>query len=527
MCDLSDPRITQTYQDIVDGAATDWMILGYNDSRDVISLYESGSQGLGEFRTKLTEEILFGYVRVEDRFILISYVPDKVSGVRRARTLVHSRSVAALLQVHHASLTASSLSDLSDLNVRTRLKLGENQVPNRSRPPSLSERKRNSLQAKRQSLQQQENIPSMPSSPASYVDTFEEAQEHLTMNDQMSADEQERLERVRLEHQRIEDQKRQDELARLEEQRRVDEENKKRAADEQKRIEEEKKRREDEERAAAEQKRIADEQRRAAEEEKRVALEQKRVAEEKKRVADEQKRAAEAERARQQQEEAEHARKQQEEADRVRKQQEEADRAQKQQEEAERVRKQQEEAERQRREQELVEQRRLQQEAEARKRADEEKKRVAEEKRRAEEQSRLEEEKRVKDQKRIEQLKKQAEDEQKRKLQQQMRQAEKTKDVLIQGVANIQSHLSPFWHRRFFTIRGKSLSLYADQLASQPLTVVDLTGTVALRWADPEVDAFLSNAFVICNKDGSSYQVFAERQQDASTIFTALQTVIG
>ncbi|CEI95403.1 hypothetical protein RMCBS344292_09591 [Rhizopus microsporus] len=138
MCDVSDPRILNAYYSITEDEPTDWLLLGYKDSRNVITLYASGCNGLSEFRQHLTNEILFGFVRIEDKFILITYVPDSVSGVRRARALVHSRSVASVCELSHAQITASSLSDLSDSNIRTRLKLGENQVPNRPRPAKRS-----------------------------------------------------------------------------------------------------------------------------------------------------------------------------------------------------------------------------------------------------------------------------------------------------------------------------------------------------------------------------------------------------
>lgn len=57
----------------------------------------------------------------------------QMSNIHLARALVHSRAVAGVLELSHAQFTASSLSDLSDTNVRTRLKLGQNQVPNRPR----------------------------------------------------------------------------------------------------------------------------------------------------------------------------------------------------------------------------------------------------------------------------------------------------------------------------------------------------------------------------------------------------------
>ncbi|CDS03625.1 hypothetical protein LRAMOSA01027 [Lichtheimia ramosa] len=161
MADLSDPRIQEAYTEIEQYQDTNWLLLGYNDTRDVISLYSKGEGGLSEFRNHLSDEVLYGFVRVEDRFILITWVSEQVSGVRRARALVHSRAVASLLKSHHAQITASSMNDLSDNNIRTRLKIGENQVPNRSRPSSMSERKRSSMSSnKRQSTQQ--SIPPSP-----------------------------------------------------------------------------------------------------------------------------------------------------------------------------------------------------------------------------------------------------------------------------------------------------------------------------------------------------------------------------
>ncbi|KAG2206000.1 hypothetical protein INT47_005318, partial [Mucor saturninus] len=153
MCDVNDPRILNAYIAITEEEPTDWLLLGYKDTRSVISLYASGTNGLSEFREHITNEILFGFVRVDDRFILITYVPDSVSGVRRARALVHSRSVASILELSHAQFTASSLSDMSDANIRTRLKLGQNQVPNRPRPTSMNSKRASTVTRRRKSNQ--------------------------------------------------------------------------------------------------------------------------------------------------------------------------------------------------------------------------------------------------------------------------------------------------------------------------------------------------------------------------------------
>ncbi|CAO3584427.1 unnamed protein product [Absidia cylindrospora] len=450
MCDLSDPRITQTYQAIIEGEPTDWLLLGYNDTRDVISLYSQGTNGLSEFRSQLQEEILFGFVRVEDCFILISYVPDQVSGVRRARTLVHSRSVASLFQVHHAQLTASTLNDLSDANIRTRLKLGENQVPNRSRPNSLSERKRSSLQARRKSQQQQPSSsdrPSLPSSPttSSYTaepDTFEEAREDfstpsldttptpaslsdITPTSTSTVDANEYQDNNDNHH---------DQSSNVEHQSRDNEESDK----------QQRQKLEDEQQLAEQQRQQHEEQKRLAEQKHLDEQEkQRRIDEEQQRISIE-KHAAE---------------------------------------------------------QRAAEQQRRIQEEQAQKQAKEK-----------EEQRRLA-------------LEKEREEKQ-RLLQKQLQQAEKTKDVIIQGFSNIQTSTSPFWRRRYFIVRGKNLALYRDHDTPTPITIIDLKSVSKLRWADMEIDTFVPNAFMLDMKDGGAYQIFADHQQDATTIFTALQTVI-
>ncbi|CAO0796688.1 unnamed protein product [Mucor circinelloides] len=184
MCDLTDPRILETYTAIVEDEPTNWLILGYNDTRDVISLYSKGTEGLDEFRNHLSDEVLYGFVRVEDRFILITWVSEQVSGVRRARALVHSRSVASTLKLHHAQLTASTLNDLSDSNIRTRLKLGDGNQPSSRRSSASLSQKRLS---RRQSTQSPvpPTSPTVPSEPvpAAVVDQPAQEDEFLEANE--------------------------------------------------------------------------------------------------------------------------------------------------------------------------------------------------------------------------------------------------------------------------------------------------------------------------------------------------------
>ncbi|KAF9361588.1 hypothetical protein BGX26_001593 [Mortierella sp. AD094] len=122
-CDLTDPAILEAYQDIISGTPTNWLILGYHDTRDKISLYSKGSGGLDELTANLTEEVLYGFVRIEDRFALLAYVSEQVSGLRRARALVHGKAVGALFKASNAQINTSSLSELTEDRVRARLGL--------------------------------------------------------------------------------------------------------------------------------------------------------------------------------------------------------------------------------------------------------------------------------------------------------------------------------------------------------------------------------------------------------------------
>ena len=144
-----------------------------------------------------------------------------------ARALVHSRSVAALLKSHHAQVTASSLNDVSDANIRTRLKLGENQVPNRSRPPSMSERKRSSLAARRQSQQ----TPPTPSEVADEPDSFVEASEDFPPSPKEDSEALKRLrdEQLRKETAKKEAEKKELDKRKKEERRQLEEAERKKA----------------------------------------------------------------------------------------------------------------------------------------------------------------------------------------------------------------------------------------------------------------------------------------------------------
>lgn len=67
-----------------------------------------------ELQTKLGPEIYWALVKVQGRTLLLNWLPEgSINGVRRARALVHSKSVAKLL-VSTASAFAPDQSPLTN-----------------------------------------------------------------------------------------------------------------------------------------------------------------------------------------------------------------------------------------------------------------------------------------------------------------------------------------------------------------------------------------------------------------------------
>ncbi|KAK9765274.1 hypothetical protein K7432_006528 [Basidiobolus ranarum] len=120
-CDLSDPAIGPAYEEVATGQGANWLILGYHDSRDKVSLYTKGTGGLEEFKAHLTDEVLYGYLNYENTLIFVTYISEDVSGIRRARAFVHGKHVATVLNKHDVYYTASSLADLTESNIQARI----------------------------------------------------------------------------------------------------------------------------------------------------------------------------------------------------------------------------------------------------------------------------------------------------------------------------------------------------------------------------------------------------------------------
>ncbi|KAI5480003.1 hypothetical protein MNV49_001968 [Pseudohyphozyma bogoriensis] len=141
-CDLSSPDLLLAYNDVRNEATlTNWTLWGYQaGTRDRINAFCSGEGGLEEMCARVKqspEPPFFGFFRCEGKLLLWAFLPeDIVSGVRRARALVHSRAISAAFR-NDATFTSGKLSELNSLaTIRHKLKLdGSTSLPPSPVPP--------------------------------------------------------------------------------------------------------------------------------------------------------------------------------------------------------------------------------------------------------------------------------------------------------------------------------------------------------------------------------------------------------
>ncbi|KAJ7050473.1 hypothetical protein C8F01DRAFT_1178512, partial [Mycena amicta] len=125
-------EVLAAYEAVVNLKAN-WLLLAYDHVQpETLRLYASGSNGpsgssgLPELKSRIedAEQVFIGFYRDEgapDGFIILNIIPPSVSGVRRARALVHSRRVGAVFQAHRTTLTVDALSNLTPKSIRQAL----------------------------------------------------------------------------------------------------------------------------------------------------------------------------------------------------------------------------------------------------------------------------------------------------------------------------------------------------------------------------------------------------------------------
>lgn len=128
-CDISDPKIVEAYEDVRnDNSESNWLMLGYGSSKKALQLYGNGEGGLQEFVEKLVDnEVVYGYVRMKygdsarSKFVFITYVPESLSGMSKAKANMHKPSVDSFLKYHHVVVNATTTSDLQEATIQAKL----------------------------------------------------------------------------------------------------------------------------------------------------------------------------------------------------------------------------------------------------------------------------------------------------------------------------------------------------------------------------------------------------------------------
>ncbi|KAJ7155567.1 hypothetical protein C8R43DRAFT_1000438 [Mycena crocata] len=92
--------VVEAYDAVVQGDA-DWLLLTYDTAvqPDAFRLEGSGSAGLPELKARIEDpaQIFIAFYRDSNAgCILLNIIPESISGVRRARALVHSRRISAV-----------------------------------------------------------------------------------------------------------------------------------------------------------------------------------------------------------------------------------------------------------------------------------------------------------------------------------------------------------------------------------------------------------------------------------------------
>ncbi|KAI5479189.1 actin depolymerizing protein [Pseudohyphozyma bogoriensis] len=135
MADVSDPAIKTAYEDVRnDKTETNWLLLDYtSDKSDTLKLAGSGSgQGLSELKALLSDDkVSFGYAKItyandkessREKFILIVYIGSSVKVMRKAKVSIHTAGVKDVLRAFSIEVPASSLDDLAEDPIVTRLR---------------------------------------------------------------------------------------------------------------------------------------------------------------------------------------------------------------------------------------------------------------------------------------------------------------------------------------------------------------------------------------------------------------------
>eukprot|EP01105_Mastigella_eilhardi_P017687 TRINITY_DN4077_c0_g1_i1.p1 TRINITY_DN4077_c0_g1~~TRINITY_DN4077_c0_g1_i1.p1 ORF type:complete len:1218 (-),score=412.55 TRINITY_DN4077_c0_g1_i1:1437-4568(-) len=126
-----DDEVVSAYEQIRDDTKpTNWIIMGYRGAHsNHLYLYGSGQGGTDEFVSGLQnyQEVVYGYLRVQygdtdrTKFIMITLVPDTLSGMAKAKATMHKPFVENYLKYFHTYFNISSPQEVTASTIETKL----------------------------------------------------------------------------------------------------------------------------------------------------------------------------------------------------------------------------------------------------------------------------------------------------------------------------------------------------------------------------------------------------------------------
>lgn len=129
-CDVSSPDILSAYEEVRDDAnsETNWMMLGYANSKKTLQLYGKGKGGVEEYKSSLKDdEVTYGYLRMvygdsqRSKFVFVCFVPDTLSGLAKAKANMHKAAVSQFLKFIHVNVNATSTSEITESSIQSKL----------------------------------------------------------------------------------------------------------------------------------------------------------------------------------------------------------------------------------------------------------------------------------------------------------------------------------------------------------------------------------------------------------------------
>ncbi|KAF8159749.1 hypothetical protein B0H34DRAFT_704656 [Crassisporium funariophilum] len=173
---MSDPAAVMAVYSTIVNNENNWLLLHYiNENHDELGLHSFGDEGLEEMKTKLSDlnEVYIAFYREErghnPGYIVINYIPPSISGVKRARALVHSRRVGIIFKKHQTIFTVDNLSFITAENVHQAIKNPDTAFPVNSpvRPThsQLADTTNKSVHPQQQDILTFDPVPSSPPTP--------------------------------------------------------------------------------------------------------------------------------------------------------------------------------------------------------------------------------------------------------------------------------------------------------------------------------------------------------------------------